>query len=195
MIPVNDTSKITTNFLNPEFWVEAYHNSLFKYALSRLGDADMAEEKIQETFLAALQSRKHFQGLASEKTWLISILKRKIFDHFRKISRDRQLHLALPMESIRNDVFDSKIIFAVRSSYEAFDPSKAYEEKEFLKIITQALSELPERLAQVFILREITELSSQEICELMDISISNLYVMVHRARRRLKADLQVKWLY
>jgi RNA polymerase sigma-70 factor (ECF subfamily) len=195
MIPVNNTAKISSNAVNPELWVEAYRNSLFKYALSRLRDADLAEEKIQETFLAALQSRKHFQGLASEKTWLISILKRKIYDHFRKISRDRQLHVAFSMEYIRYDIFDSKRMPAVRSSFWVFDPSKAYEEKEFLKIIKQALSELPGRLAQVFILREVIELSSQEICEFMDISICNLYVMMHRARKHLRHNLQANWFF
>jgi RNA polymerase sigma-70 factor (ECF subfamily) len=175
MIPVNNTNKISSNAVNPELWVETYRNSLFKYALSRLRDADLAEEKIQETFLAALQSRKHFQGL----------------DHFRRISRDRQLHVAFPMESISYDVSDSKRIPAVRSSFWVFDPSKAYDEKEFLKIIKQALSELPRRLAQVFILHEVIELSSQEICEFMDISTCNLYVMMHRARKRLRCYLQL----
>ena len=105
--------------------------------------------------------------------------------------RDRQLHVAYHMESIRYDVSDSKRIPAVRSSFWVFDPSKAYEEKEFLKINKQALSELPGRLAQVFILHEVIELSSQEICEFMDISTCNLYVMMHRARKRLRCYLQL----
>ena len=188
---MNNKAKISSNAVNPQIWIEKYREPLFKYALTRLRDADLAEESIQETFLAALQSRKRFQGLASEKTWLISILKRKICDHFRKISRDRQLHVAFPMESIGYDVSDSKRIPAVRSSFWVFDPSKAYEEKEFLKIIKQALSELPGRLAQVFILHEVIELSSQEICEFMDISTCNLYVMKHRARKRLRCYLQL----
>jgi RNA polymerase sigma-70 factor (ECF subfamily) len=150
-------------------------------------------EKIQETFLAALKSRKNFQGLASEKTWLISILKRKICDHFRRISRDKQFNVTCPTECIKYDVFDSKRMPAAGSSIWFFDPSKAYEQKEFLKIIKYALSELPGRLAQVFILREVIELNSQEICEFMGISIGNLYVMMHRARKRLRQNTQLKW--
>ena len=192
---MNNTAKISLNAVNPEIWVKEYRGSLFKYALSRLRDFDLAEENIQETFLAALQSRIHFQGLASEKTWLISILKRKIYDHFQRVSRDKQFNLTSLMEFITYDVFNSKRMPAVRSSIWFFDPSRAYEQKEFLKIIKHALSELPDRLAQVFILREVIELSSQEICEFMDISICNLYVMVHRARKRLKYDLQLKWLH
>jgi RNA polymerase sigma-70 factor (ECF subfamily) len=192
---MNNKAKISSNTVNPQIWTEAYHEILFKYALARLRDADLAEESIQETFLAALQSRKGFRGLASEKTWLISILKRKIYDHFRRTGRDRQFKTTFPMEHSRTDVFDSERMPAVRSRIWFSDPSTVYEQKEFLKIIKHALSELPSRTAQAFILREVIELSSQEICEFMDISIYNLYVMVHRARKHLKDDLQQNWLH
>ena len=190
---MNKNVKISSNGVNPQIWVEEYWDYLFKYAFSRLRDADLAEEKIQETFLAALQSCKNFKGLASEKTWLISILKRKICDHFRKINRDRQFNVKLPLSCLRNEVFDSKRMSAMRSCIWFSDPSMVYEQKEFLEIITNAISELPGRLALVFILREVIELSSQEICEFMDISVCNLYVMIHRSRKRLKRNLQLKW--
>jgi RNA polymerase sigma-70 factor (ECF subfamily) len=158
-----------------------------------LRNADLAEESIQETFLAVLKSRKNFQGLASEKTWLISILKRKIYDHFRRINRDRQFNMTFYTESMCYDIFDSKGEPFARASIWLFDPSKVYEQKEFLKIIKRALLELPNRLAQVFILREVVELSSEEICEFMGISIGNLYVMMHRARKRLRHHIQLRW--
>ncbi|MGD2099039.1 MAG: sigma-70 family RNA polymerase sigma factor [Desulfobacterales bacterium] len=188
-------AKISSNTVNPQIWNDAYHETLFKYALARLRDADLAEESIQETFLAALQSRKRFRGLASEKTWLIGILKRKIYDHFRKMSRDKQFKINFPRKRSRNDVFDSDRMPAARSRIWFSDPSIVYEQKEFLKIIQHALSELPDRMAQAFILREVVELSSREICDFMNISVYNLYVMVHRARKRLKDDLQLKWLH
>ena len=192
---MNNTAKISSNAVDPERWVEAYRNSLFKYAIFRLGDADLAEEKIQETFLAALQSREGFQGLASEKTWLISILKRKIYDHFRKKGREKQFKLTFSIKCSRYDVFDRRSMLALRSRVWFSDPSMVYEQKEFLKIFKHALSDLPDRTAQAFILREVIELSSQEICEFMGISIYNLYVMVHRARKRLRDDLKLKWLH
>jgi RNA polymerase sigma-70 factor (ECF subfamily) len=189
---MNNNTKILSNAVNPQIWVKEYRDFLFKYAVIRLRDADLVEEIIQETFLAALQSCKNFQGLASEKTWLISILKRKICDHFRRINRDRQIN-AKSMACLRDDVLDSKRMSAVGSCMWFPDPSMVYEQKEFLKIIMNALSELPDRLAQVFILREVIELSSQEICEFMNISVCNLYVMIHRSRKRLKHNLQLKW--
>jgi RNA polymerase sigma-70 factor (ECF subfamily) len=192
---MDNKTKNSPNTVNPQIWIEAYHEDLFKYALARLRDADLAEESIQETFLAALQSREGFRGLASEKTWLISILKRKIFDHFRRLSREKQYKVTFAIERLRNDIFDSERVPAVKSRIWFSDPSIVYEQKEFLKIIKHALSELPDRTAQAFILREVIELSSQEICNFMGISIYNLYVMVHRARKRLKDDLQLKWLH
>jgi RNA polymerase sigma-70 factor (ECF subfamily) len=192
---MNNKAKISSNAVNPQIWIKEYREPLFKYALARLRDADLAEESIQETFLAALQSRNGFQGLASEKTWLISILKRKIYDHFRRMSRDRQFIMTFPIERLWNDVVNSGKIPAVRSRIWFSDPSMVYEQKEFLKIVKHALAELPDRMAQAFVLREVIELSSQEICEFMDISICNLYVMVHRARKRLRDDLQLKWLH
>ncbi|MGD8471721.1 MAG: sigma factor, partial [Desulfobacteraceae bacterium] len=120
---MNNQTKISSNTVNPQIWIEAYHDILFKYALARLRDADLAEESIQETFLAALQSRKGFRGMASEKTWLISILKRKIYDHFRRIGRDKQINMTLPLEHSRNDVFDSERMPALRSRIWFSDPS------------------------------------------------------------------------
>ena len=192
---MNNKAKISSNAVNPQIWIEEYRESLFNYALARLQDADLAEESLQEAFLAALQSRKRFQGLASEKTWLISILKRKIYDYYRRIGRDRQFKMKFPIECLRNDVVDYGRTPVARSRIWFSDPSIVYEQKEFLKIIQHALSELPDRTAQAFILREVIELSSQEICEFMDISVCNLYVMVHRARKHLKDDLQLKWLH
>ncbi|MBW2517838.1 MAG: sigma-70 family RNA polymerase sigma factor [Deltaproteobacteria bacterium] len=192
---MNNNAISSSKPINPRIWIEAYHKILFKYALARLGDADLAEESIQETFLAALQSRKGFRGLASEKTWLVSILKRKIYDHFRRMSRDRQFKMSFPKERLSNDIFDSDRLSAVKSCIWFSDPSKVYEQKEFLTIIKHSLSALPDRTAQAFILRDVIELSSQEICGFMNISIVNLYVMVHRARKRLKEDLQLKWFH
>ena len=192
---MDNNTKIPPNPVDPQIWVEKYRDSLFSFALSRLRDTELAEENIQETFLAALQGRKDFQGLASEKTWLISILKRKIYDHFRRINRDRQFNLNYPVRCLSYDVVDSKKFPSASSNIWLSDPSMVYEQKEFLKIVMNALSELPDRLALVFILREVVDMNSQDICEFMDISICNFYVMIHRARKRLKYFLKLKWIF
>ncbi len=70
--------------LEPQKWVERYGDYLYNYTIVRVNDQAKAEDLVQETFLAGLKGRDGFQGKSSERTWLISILKRKIIDTYRK---------------------------------------------------------------------------------------------------------------
>src|ERR1700751_4077601 len=74
----------TSNKLNPEKWVDNYADYLYSYAIVRINDEDEARDLVQETFLSALKARAGYKGEANEKTWLVSILKRKIIDLYRK---------------------------------------------------------------------------------------------------------------
>jgi RNA polymerase sigma-70 factor (TIGR02943 family) len=189
-----NTAETLPKSVDPQLWVEEYHDLLFRYALARFRDADLAEEKTQETFLAALKLRDKFQGLASERTWLVSILKRRICDHFRRISRDKQFTETVSRDCLWYHASESGGMHAETSRTWISDPSMAYEQKEFLMIIKHALSELPGRLAQAFILREVIELTSQEVCECMGISVGNLHVMLHRARKHLRQEMRLRWV-
>jgi len=111
---MNTNAKISSKAVNPQRWVEEYWDFLFKYALSRLRDADLAEEKIQETFLAALQSRHCFQGLSTERSWPVSILKRKIFDHFREKDLHRHFRGTFLREGITDDALDCSKMKAIK---------------------------------------------------------------------------------
>ena len=73
---------------DPEQWVDLYGNYLYRFALGRMRNPEEAQNAVQETFLAALTACKNFAGKSSERTWLISILKHKIIDHFRKNYRE-----------------------------------------------------------------------------------------------------------
>ena len=85
--PANSTPA-TPGLSDPERWVELHGDYLFKYALIRLRDPAKAEDAVQETFLAALKGGKSFQGKSAEKSWLVGVLKNKIYDHYRKSSRE-----------------------------------------------------------------------------------------------------------
>ncbi|MHC4684776.1 MAG: sigma factor, partial [Planctomycetota bacterium] len=73
---------------NPERWLEDHGDYLFRYALVRLQDREIAEDMVQETLLAALRAREKFQARSSVRTWLVGILKHKVLDHFRKSYRE-----------------------------------------------------------------------------------------------------------
>lgn len=85
-MPIFDHMRPTQakNGLRPEIWVESHADFLFNYAISRVNDAETAKDLIQETFFAGLKSASNYKGEASERTWLVAILKRKIIDHYRK---------------------------------------------------------------------------------------------------------------
>lgn len=184
---------------DPENWVDEHGDYLFGYALLRVRDRELAEELVQETFLAALKARHNFAGQSSEKTWLVGILKHKIIDHFRRVSREHSV-ADFEANGHEEDLFRQTGEWVDHWKPEsapkewANDPGRLLEQKEFWEVFKRCLAELPPRLAQAFTLREIDGFSSEEICEILNISANNLWVMLHRARALLRRSMEVNWL-
>ena len=183
---------------NPESWVDQHGDYLFRYAMSRLRERSLAEEAVQETFLAALKSQANFGGQSTERTWLIGILKHKIIDHFRKSSRELPL-FEEQLSGEQEDSFRSSgewvghwTVLAAPSEWGSH-PEKSLEQKEFWEALQKCLATLPERLAQVFVLREMEEMTSTEICKLLNITESNLWVMLHRSRAQLRRSMETNY--
>jgi RNA polymerase sigma-70 factor (ECF subfamily) len=183
---------------DPETWVDQHGDSLYRYALLRLRDPVVAEDLVQETFLAALQARQNFAGQSSEKTWLVGILKHKIVDYFRKTRREQPADTSEPLANEPENLFRTTGPWVghfdpERGPTEWADPFKALEQMEFWKILERCLSELPARTASAFSLRELDDLSTEEICKMLSISANNLWVMLHRARAHLRHCLEMNW--
>lgn len=178
---------------NPEKWVDLYGDYLYRYALYRVYEATVAEDLVQETFLAALGSIKNFKHRSSIKTWLTGILKHKIIDHFRKKSKEQ------PAEDIEshvdklNDLFSTNGQWKIKPANWNADPQKIYGQKEFMKVLHKCLSGLPGRQASAFTLREIVGETTKEICKILDISATNSWVLLHRARMYLRRCLEINW--
>jgi RNA polymerase sigma-70 factor (ECF subfamily) len=192
-------AEIRSKLENPESWVDQYGDFLYHFTLSRIKDPSIAEDLVQETFLAALKARHNFQGRSTARTWLIAILKHKIVDHIRKQVREQtsdkvesmfNAATSDPVDSSFNDEGDWRI----RPSKWAIDPMKLYEQKEFMDILYHCLGELPERQAEAFMMREIDGLSTEEICKVLNISATNSWVMLYRARMWLRRCLEKSWL-
>ncbi|MBI9084227.1 MAG: sigma-70 family RNA polymerase sigma factor [Desulfobacterales bacterium] len=177
-----------------EAWVDDYGDYLYRFALPRVQDPSTAEDLVQETFLAAIRAIDRFEGRASPRTWLTSILKHKIVDHLRKVIRER------PMEPLTNQADDIDALFDQRGHWKAApgdwaeNPAALYEQKEFINQLSQCLDKLPDRLRSAFVLRELDGMSTAEIREILDISESNTWVMLYRARMSLRNCLEVNWI-
>jgi RNA polymerase sigma-70 factor, ECF subfamily len=159
----------------------------------RLRDQTLAEDAVQETFLAALKGGKSFQGRSAEKTWLVGILKNKIIDHFRKSGRETSFTDLNFYQDEENDRFVGDGWIHERGPQEWPDPGKSLDNELFWQTYRDCASKLPPKVAAVFNLREVDGLDSKEVCTLLQISESNLWVMLHRARMALRRCLESNW--
>ena len=191
---MNQRKSDTANIDNPETWVDEYGDFLYRFALSRVKDPSIAEDLVQETFLAALRSRENFKGQSAGRTWLIAILKHKIVDYIRKKIREPASDKIETLSDLADSDFSDKGEWQIRPSKWAINPGKIYEQKEFLDVLYHCLAELPERLAEAFMLREMDGLSTEEVCKVLDITATNSWVMLYRARMSLRGCLENKWL-
>lgn len=179
---------------NPIGWLEQYGDYLYGFAFSRLHNETAAEDLVQETLLAAWQSYQKFAGNSSEKTWLIGILKHKIIDYYRHSSR--QETFVLNDGQTDEEMFDESGVWHENASPAFWNatPEAVFEQKEFQKVLQKCLAELPENLLAVFTLREIEGFETGEICEILDLSPNNLWVMLHRARLQLRREIEANFL-
>ena len=188
-----------TKLDDPEVWVDEYGDLLYRYALSRVKEPALAEDLVQETFLAALKARQNFRGRSSVRTWLIAILKHKIVDHIRKKVREKAsdnieyLFDAVALES-DDAIFNSRGVWKIPPAKWSANPTKLYEQKEFIDILYHCLGELSERQAKAFMMREIDGLKTDEICKTLNISATNSWVIIYRARMLLRQCLETRWL-
>lgn len=189
---MNDTG--VNQIEDPEVWVDLYGDYLYRFALSRVKDATAAEDLVQETFLAALQARHGFQGRSSPKSWMTGILKHKIVDHFRKHVREQPTEDIEIEKSSIDTLFHGNGSWRVAPNRWTLNPKRLYDQKEFLDIFYRCLAKLPKRLARAFALREIDGMNTEEIRKVMDISATNSWVILYRARMALRACLEKRWV-
>jgi RNA polymerase sigma-70 factor, ECF subfamily len=183
---------------DPERWVDEHGDYLFRYALARLRDPARAEDAVQETFLAALKA-KNFAGRSAEKSWLVGILKNKIFDHFRRAGRETSftdLNFYADEESDRfvaDGLGKGGWIHELGPMEWSADPGSGLDNEMFWQTFQDCSRRLPKNVATVFTLREVDGVDSKEICAALNISESNLWVMLHRARMALRRCLETNW--
>jgi len=177
----------------PGDWVDAHGDYLFNFAIGQVRDASVAEDLVQETFLAAFKARDRFTGKSSERTWLVGILRHKIYDHLRHACRERAVRADAVPARHDDEAWDDTVLWLHDVAAECQSPTRRLELEEFRVNLEMALGHLPPRVAQVFQLYEIEERSNSEVCERLNISESNLWVMLHRARKQLRQQLGGWW--
>ena len=164
-----------------------------RYAMLQLRNPEQAEDVVQETLLAAIEGLARFAGGSSIKTWLTGILKHKILDAIRRKSREQPLIKAGDDETGTVDA-----MFKTDGHWQEMpaawgDPEQAFENRRFWEIFELCSHLMPERTARIFMLREVMEMTTEEICQECAITPTNLWVILHRARLTLRECLEIKW--
>ncbi|HTE15821.1 MAG TPA: sigma-70 family RNA polymerase sigma factor [Burkholderiales bacterium] len=174
--------------------VEQHRSYLLRYAMLQLRDAGAAEDAVQDTLIAALEGFDRFSGNSSVKTWLTGILKHKIIDHLRRQSREQPL--VNDDERSEADAVDA--LFKSDGHWESRpgawgNPDQSLENKKFLEALEKCTQNLPAKTARVFMMRDVMEIDTEDICKELGITSTNCWVMLHRARLSLRECLQITW--
>ncbi len=178
-------------------FIEDLRQQMVRFASLQLGDEHAAEDAVQEALVGALSNARSFGGGAALKTWVFAILKNKIADVLRQRRRSVDVGSLLQDDERDEDLstlFDRKGFWRTAERPVAWgDPETALRQQQFWAVFEACLDALPPKQSRVFMMREFIELETAEICEATGMTLSNLFVLLHRARLRLRECLEDKW--
>ncbi|HYX05615.1 MAG TPA: sigma-70 family RNA polymerase sigma factor [Bacteroidales bacterium] len=172
-------------------WVELYTGDLYSWALYKISDAEQAKDLVQDTFLAAAEKIEDFKADSSPKTWLLAILNHKIIDIYRKKVK-QPIHFdskAYP------DYFDENGSWLTGKRPKDWheDEQHLLDDEEFQYVLKNCLDALPEKWNLCVKLKYLTGKSGDEICHELEITPSNFWQILHRAKLRLRDCIEVNW--
>ncbi|MCA9193521.1 MAG: sigma-70 family RNA polymerase sigma factor [Planctomycetales bacterium] len=177
--------------LDPSNWVSVHGETLYAYAMSRLKNADAAEDAVQEALLGGLKNLSHFPPESDVGPWLMGILKKKVVDRQRKSAREDTA--TGDVDPILATLFDKNGHWT--EAARAADPLRldSLEQSEFMGILKRCLKGLPPNQAAVFVGRELNERNPEDLCKELGVSSTNLWVLMYRARLRLAECIRARW--
>ncbi len=181
---------------DPTQWVDRHADALFGVAVLQVKDQAVADDLVQETFMAGLNALDSFRGQSQERTWLMAILRNKINDYFRVQTRR-------PTISLDDAFYDQYFDRDADNYFDHWLPDKSpgdwgetneQNDSEALNaVLYDCLSKLPPRYAQVVTLKFISNVNASEICQELAISPSNYWTLLHRVKILLRECLEKNW--
>jgi RNA polymerase sigma-70 factor (TIGR02943 family) len=175
-------------------WVKAHSDGLFSWALYKTSDKTIAEDLVQETFISAFEHLDRFEGKSNPKTWLQSILNNKITDHYRRQSRSIMQRPDTDA-GLTDTMFDASGAWKANGLEHAWDEEVHFmDNPEFNAVLEQCMGDLPSNWRLALLSKYILNKDPKAICQELDISASNYWQIVHRAKLLLKKCLEINWL-
>jgi RNA polymerase sigma-70 factor (ECF subfamily) len=193
-------SEITqNNKIVLEKWVKQFSDELFSWALYKTSSKETAEDLVQETFLAAFRKLDTFQGKSQPKTWLFSILNNKVIDYYRSSAKTTKQNFSLTESS---GVAITEGLFNQYGCWKTNDVNPIWDQEEelldnpdFNNTLEICMEELPTKWQLAITSKYLTQKNATEICQELEITVSNYWQIVHRAKLLLKKCLDIKWVY
>ncbi|UQD57353.1 sigma-70 family RNA polymerase sigma factor [Flavobacterium sp. K5-23] len=181
-----------------ENWVNQFSDELFSWALYKTSSKETAEDLVQETFLAAFHKIDTFQGKSQPKTWLFSILNNKVIDYYRLSARTTKQNFSIS----ENSGYElSEAIFTKIGCWENYDINPIWDQEvelldnpEFNSVMQDCMEDLPKKWRIALTSKYLTDKNTDAICQELEISLSNYWQIVHRAKLLLKKCLEMKWV-
>ncbi|MBL4864964.1 MAG: RNA polymerase factor sigma-70 [Pseudomonadales bacterium] len=191
------SNDVDVKSLFDESFLESLRNQMVKFATLQLGNVDHAEDAVQEALLGALKSVKSFNGKAALKTWVFAILKNKIADVFRQRIKRGEITSSAVSPNENEDLsalFDDKGHWHPDERPVSWgQPEETFKQDQFWVVFEACLDGLPPKQAKIFMMREFVDLTADEICNMEGLTISNLHVLLYRARLRLRECIENRW--
>lgn len=178
----------------PENWVDKYSDLLLNFAVIRLRDTERSKDLVQETFFVALRSKDSFRGEISEKNWLFLILKSRILDFYKKKREVNESQLNANRDEDESNYFLESGHWSKEEAPQSWSPDKMMESKEFMSILNRCTEKLKELQQTVFTMKYLDDIDSETICKELDITDSNYWVLIHRAKMQLRKCLEINWM-
>jgi len=174
--------------------VQALRPQLLRFARSQLRNDAWAEDAVSDTLLAALEKPAGFAGRSQLKTWLVGVLKHKVIDQLRRHAREATVLTTDDAEDLDDALFDAAGGDHWREMPQAWGSPEAHlGQRQFFDVLQACMDHLPPTQGRVFMMREWLDLETEEICKELQITATNLWVLLHRARLRLRDCLQQRW--
>jgi len=165
--------------------VKEHARPLFRASRGMGFGRDEAEDLVQEVFLTFLETLDRFEGRSATRTWLFGILHHKARERRRAQYRESQKD---PIDEVIESRFDSKGNW-VRPPV---DLQRLIESRELREAIKDCMGGLPAPQREVFVMRDMQDLETEEVCKILGVTRTNMFVLVSRARGRLRECLEKK---
>ena len=183
-----ETANVNNSSPESDILLEEHGDFLFRYAMIRLREENLAEEVVQETLLKAIKNFSTFRGEAALRTWLVQILRNEISGLFRKRERDKKL-----ADQLENEA-NVKLGILLNPKISAREFQSEVEKEEFWTTVQTCYSKLPTHLRETFLTKlQNDESTTEEVCKELDITASNFAVRMFRARVLLRKCLESDW--